>query len=148
MLHTKSDTHITRWGPDRTFRKDSPPRIEPPGSAGAGSTTESSTVDTPIPPRTSSSTNFTGYFTTHLPGQQSNNASSSSNSNSASASPRATSSELSNAHAPKKKHITFNTFVEQCIAIDKPKPTGSATGKGTGHYYDTDEEAEPGDDDG
>lgn len=37
----------------------------------------------------------------------------------------ATSSEQdlvpSNSHTGKKKHISFNTFVEQCIAIEKPK---------------------------
>ncbi len=30
LIHTKSDSHITRWGPSRIFRKDSPPRVQPP----------------------------------------------------------------------------------------------------------------------
>ncbi|KAK1236218.1 protein phosphatase regulator [Marasmius sp. AFHP31] len=148
LVHTKSDTHIARWGPDRTFRKDSPPRVEPPASTGASSKADSNTAENPAPARVSSSTNLTGYFNPHLPGQQSNNASSSSNSNSASASPRGTASELSNNYPQKKRHITFNTFVEQCIAIDKPKSPGSATGKGMGDHYDTDEDPGPGDDDG
>ncbi|KAG7094142.1 hypothetical protein E1B28_007754 [Marasmius oreades] len=158
LPHTRSDTHITRWGPDRTFRKDSPPRVEPPGSAGA-STPNSDTVANstqPTPTRISSSSNLTSYFSSHLPGHQSHNTSqtSSSTSNSASASPRGASSELSAAPAPKKKHITFNTFVEQCIAIDKPKGViilGNGSGKGpgkgmNGSIEDTDEEAEEHDD--
>ncbi|KAH9910972.1 uncharacterized protein BXZ73DRAFT_108335 [Epithele typhae] len=32
----------------------------------------------------------------------------------------------------KKKHISFNTFVEQCIAIEKPKPMRSSTGSSRG----------------
>lgn len=31
-------------------------------------------------------------------------------------------------HTGKKKHISFNTFVEQCIAIEKPKPKRPGTG--------------------
>ncbi|OBZ73637.1 hypothetical protein A0H81_06290 [Grifola frondosa] len=37
----------------------------------------------------------------------------------------------------KKKHISFNTFVEQCIAIEKPKLKRSNTGSGRGpRVYD------------
>lgn len=35
LPHTKSDTHITRWGASRAFRPDSPPRIDPPGFSAA-----------------------------------------------------------------------------------------------------------------
>ncbi|KAI6130150.1 hypothetical protein EV401DRAFT_614117 [Pisolithus croceorrhizus] len=35
LMHTKSDTHITRWGPNRAFRRDSPPRIIPTGAPSA-----------------------------------------------------------------------------------------------------------------
>ncbi|KAL0576230.1 protein phosphatase regulator [Marasmius crinis-equi] len=128
---------------------NSPPRIEPPGAAGASSTTDSNTVantrQQTTPTRISSSTNLTNYFTSHQSSQQAH-ASSSSNSNSASASPRGTSSELSNPPA-KKKHITFNTFVEQCIAIDKPKTPGQSAGKGTSDDI-IDQDAELADDDG
>ncbi|KAF8553587.1 hypothetical protein OG21DRAFT_1463910 [Imleria badia] len=71
LLHTKSDSHITRWG---ALRRDSPPRVAPniPADPPASSLLQSES-----PPAV-------------IPGQ-------------------------------KRKHISFNTFVEQCIAIDKPK---------------------------
>jgi hypothetical protein len=72
LLHTKSDTHITRLGPDRAFRRDSPPRVAP------NDLPPSSLLQSESPP------------SSVVPGQ-------------------------------KRKHISFNTFVEQCIAIDKPK---------------------------
>ena len=75
LLHTKSDTHITRWGPDRAFRRDSPPRVAP---SVLGGLPPSSLLQAEFPP------------SPVVPGQ-------------------------------KRKHISFNTFVEQCIAIDKPK---------------------------
>ncbi|KAJ4474997.1 hypothetical protein J3R30DRAFT_634174 [Lentinula aciculospora] len=122
LSHTKSDTHITRWGPNRAFRKDSPPRIEPTGVTHA---TPAHTSNVSLPPHhVYSATNLSGYFASHIqgPNQQLPGELSSSSS-----SPRAGSSEVtpsgglhSNGH--KKKHITFNTFVEQCIAIDQPKP--------------------------
>ncbi|KAI5999292.1 hypothetical protein F5J12DRAFT_906709 [Pisolithus orientalis] len=72
LMHTKSDTHITRWGPNRAFRRDSPPRIIPA-----------------CPP---------------------------------------------DVVPQKRKHISFNTFVEQCIAIDQPQkrisPCGTRTSSG------------------
>ncbi|KAK7686201.1 hypothetical protein QCA50_010421 [Cerrena zonata] len=38
---------------------------------------------------------------------------------------------------PKKKHISFNTFVEQCIAIEKPKPKRkSFVGARTSFFHD------------
>ncbi|KAK7056440.1 protein phosphatase regulator [Paramarasmius palmivorus] len=143
LVHTKSDTHITRWGPDRTFRKDSPPRIEPPGAAGS---TSSNTLSNSRPARVNSTTNLTGYFTSHLGSQApSSSQPSSSNSNSASTSPRGPTSELApNSGVPqKKKHITFNTFVEQCIAIDKPKGIASDE-----RFETIDEDGDIGDDDG
>lgn len=77
LLHTKSDTHIIRWGASRAFRPASPPRIDPPGFAH---------------PSADSATGSNGG-----------------NGNG----------------PPKKKHISFNTFVEQCIAIEKPKKNAS-----------------------
>ena len=71
LLHTKSDTQITRLGPTRAFRRDSPPRMVPNGPDAPAS-------GLPLPE------------SSVVPGQ-------------------------------KRKHISFNTFVEQCIAIDKPK---------------------------
>ncbi|KIY49916.1 hypothetical protein FISHEDRAFT_72148 [Fistulina hepatica ATCC 64428] len=71
LPHSKSDTHIVRWGPNRNFRKDSPPRVDPP-----------SHVVPSDPPQ----------HAHHRP----------------------------HAGDGKKRHISFNTFVEQCIAIDKP----------------------------
>ncbi|KAF9240617.1 hypothetical protein BU15DRAFT_45669 [Melanogaster broomeanus] len=105
LMHTKSDTHITRWGPSRAFRRDSPPRVIPNGAPFA---TDSSLLESesltqpPLVP------------------------------------------------AQKRKHISFNTFVEQCIAIDKPKkkrpswgghPQGGnvgPTGYGSGYAYEDD----------
>lgn len=93
LQHTKSDTHITRWGPNRAYRKDSPPRIEPPG--------HTETVDY-FPPVSAS-----GPVRTSL--------SQDSNSSAGNSTERTT----------KKKHISFNTFVEQVIALDKPKRSSS-----------------------
>ncbi|KAL1758197.1 hypothetical protein FB107DRAFT_288711 [Schizophyllum commune] len=77
LMYTKSDSHIAKW-PDRTFRKDSPPRVPPPN---------------------------------HPPEHE----------------PRPTHHLYSHNSDPskQKKHISFNTFVEQCIAIDKPSEPGT-----------------------
>ncbi|OJA20451.1 hypothetical protein AZE42_06079 [Rhizopogon vesiculosus] len=77
LMHTKSDTHISRLGPNRAFRRDSPPRIIPSG-------TQLASEKPPISPQGSSSDAMIVPF-------------------------------------QKRKHISFNTFVEQCIAIEKPK---------------------------
>ncbi|KAF6761747.1 hypothetical protein DFP72DRAFT_1002698 [Ephemerocybe angulata] len=93
LQHTKSDTHITRWGPNRAFRKDSPPRIEPPGYTQPDSYFPQVAATGPV--RTSLSQD--------------------SNSSAGNSTERTT----------KKKHISFNTFVEQVIALDKPKRSTS-----------------------
>lgn len=98
LLHTKSDTHITRWGPNRAYRKDSPPRIEPPGHAVQD-----------------------GYFP-HVSADGAVRSSLSQDSNS--------SAGNSTERTGKKKHISFNTFVEQVIAIDQPKRSASFYGAG------------------
>ncbi|THV02518.1 hypothetical protein K435DRAFT_792506 [Dendrothele bispora CBS 962.96] len=120
LPYTKSDTHIERWGPDRSFRKDSPPRIGPP---------EASTSSNLSPSNQCSNGSSNG-------GDQSS-------SNSTSPSPREHPSELSGNvsqnHSHKKKHITFNTFVEQCIAIEKPKPKGKLGALGLGGFENGDE---------
>lgn len=77
LMHTKSDTHISRWGPNHTFRRDSPPRIIASGPS----------VTSEKPPT----------------------------------SPQGSSSDAVIVPGQKRKHISFNTFVEQCIAIEKPK---------------------------
>ncbi|KAH6915824.1 hypothetical protein BKA70DRAFT_1179029 [Coprinopsis sp. MPI-PUGE-AT-0042] len=117
LLHTKSDTHITRWGPNRAFRKDSPPRIDPPGQH-----------------------DVEGYFPPVSAGglvqpSQSQDSNSSSNGE----------------RTTKKKHITFNTFVEQCIAIEKPKRSASFYGEFGKTFedddgYEEDQEDSPEDD--
>ena len=80
-MYTKSDSHIAKW-PDRTFRKDSPPRVPPPNH----------------PPEHEQRPTHHLYSHNSDPSKQ-------------------------------KKHISFNTFVEQCIAIEKPTPKrrGSST---------------------
>ncbi|KAG9313089.1 hypothetical protein JVU11DRAFT_6533 [Chiua virens] len=93
LMHTKSDTHITRWGPNRAFRRDSPPRV-------VGEMPASSLLQSDSPP------------SSVVPGQ-------------------------------KRKHISFNTFVEQCIAIDKPKkkrPHYSTAHPQFGHSYPLDDD--------
>jgi hypothetical protein len=90
LLHTKSDTHITRWAKDRPFRKSSPPRFI--------------ASDVSLESGSSSGSNFSGSSTSHL--------------FSRSGESDATAVAV---NGGKKKHISFNTFVEQCIAIEKPK---------------------------
>jgi Fungal protein of unknown function (DUF1752) len=96
LTHTKSDTHIARWGPSRAFRKDSPPRIDPPaGTSGVASSGEG------------------GYSSPNLQPLSANSIPSSDSCSVINPSNHVAQS--------KKKHISFNTFVEQCIAIEKPK---------------------------
>lgn len=103
LVHTKSDTHINMRG--RPFRKASPPRI----IAQDTSASSSSHVG-PAPPVAQAATLSDGSGSTSsdqdLSGRSSTDASG----------------------PVKKKHISFNTFVEQCIAIEKPKVKRSATG--------------------
>ncbi|KIK56347.1 hypothetical protein GYMLUDRAFT_47117 [Collybiopsis luxurians FD-317 M1] len=123
LSQTKSDTHITRWGPDRAFRKDSPPRVEPTG----GAYPAPSTNDGPSDPshHVSSTPNAGGYFASQIQGQNEQPSSSSSSPKDGSTEVTPTGS-VQNGH--RRRHITFNTFVEQCIAIDKPKPKDTAFG--------------------
>lgn len=104
LLHTKSDTHITRR-PNRVLRRDSPPRIIAEGS-------------TPSPSTPASTTSYT---TDRVSSTQT------------SGSDQEPGSSVGSNGQGKKKHISFNTFVEQCIAIEKPKGgrEGSASGAGT-----------------
>ena len=76
LMHTKSDTHISRCGTNGAFRRDSPPRIIASG--------------TPVQSEKPLTTPKGSSDAVIVPGQ-------------------------------KRKHISFNTFVEQCIAIEKPK---------------------------
>ncbi|KAF9565885.1 hypothetical protein CPC08DRAFT_604178, partial [Agrocybe pediades] len=116
LSHTKSDTHVTRWGPSRAFRKDSPPRIDPPGlDAQSGSY---------FPPTASTSSSLSqpvsagGSIRASL-------SQDSSSSGTGGVTSGGDSRGHSHGHGQKKKHITFNTFVEQCIAIEKPKKNAS-----------------------
>ncbi|KAF9073174.1 hypothetical protein BDP27DRAFT_1216362 [Rhodocollybia butyracea] len=112
LSHTKSDTHVTRWGSNRAARKNSP---EPTGSANPTLVTLN-----PSPPHVYSATNLSGYFASHI-GEQSSSSPTPGARSSTEVTPTGSTST-------KKKHITFNTFVEQCIAIDKPKPKESTSG--------------------
>lgn len=93
LLHTKSDTHVLRWRKNQAFRKDSPPRIVLPAEK------PDDDDDTPQPEAPLSPASKTSDVTEN-----------------------GNSSDQENAAAPKKRHISFNTFVEQCIAIDEPQP--------------------------
>ncbi|KAH9479341.1 hypothetical protein JR316_0007931 [Psilocybe cubensis] len=129
LTHTKSDTHITRWGPSRAFRKDSPPRIDPPGF-------DSSQAHGYFPPVSSSSNSPSSLSQPSTNGsiraslsQDSNSSESGGNGGGVTSSGGDTrGGHHSHSHGTtthKKKHISFNTFVEQCIAIEKPKKNAS-----------------------
>jgi hypothetical protein len=104
LTYTKSDTHITRSG-SRAFRKDSPPRIEPRDFDDASE---------------SQNQRQTHENTPHL-GPISESTSQDSNSSGG-----ADRSNSNGAERTKKKHISFNTYVQQYIAIEKPKKSTSA----------------------
>ncbi|KAF8967755.1 hypothetical protein BDZ97DRAFT_1803152 [Flammula alnicola] len=117
LTHTKSDTHITRWGPNREFRKDSPPRVGPPGF----DSNSQSGYFPPHPSSSSSSLHQLGAAGAIHASISQDSTSSASGSNGG----VTNSDERGHHHTQKKKHISFNTFVEQCIAIEKPKKNAS-----------------------
>jgi len=95
LLHTKSDSNVLRWSHSRPFRKDSPPRIIASARQSRPSEVTSPVVAPPMDERSGSSDSAR----------------------------ETTSSSQDLSVCPnggKKKHISFNTFVEQCIAIDSP----------------------------
>jgi hypothetical protein len=97
LLHTKSDSNVLRWSHNRNrpFRKDSPPRIIASTRQPRSSEVAHIVVAPPLDERSGSSDS--ARETT------------------------SSSQDLSVYPAGgKKKHISFNTFVEQCIAIDSP----------------------------
>ncbi|KZT21619.1 hypothetical protein NEOLEDRAFT_1181621 [Neolentinus lepideus HHB14362 ss-1] len=106
LLHTKSDTHIMRLRKNHSeFRKDSPPRIiapqeDPIEDAGQALANRDASSDI-------SSTSAAG----DTPGSDRD-------------------SHSTGAPGGKKKHISFNTFVEQFIAIEKPKLKRGSSGNG------------------
>jgi hypothetical protein len=95
LLHTKSDTHISPRV--KAFRKESPPRIISPVL--------------PLPyPELDSTLSATSSNTSASTGSSQNLTVASTHGVDNIACARA-----------KKKHIGSNTFVEQCIAIEKPE---------------------------
>ncbi len=95
LLHTKSDSNVLRWSRSRPFRKDSPPRIIASTRQSRPSEVTNPVVAPPMDERSGSSDS--ARETT------------------------SSSQDLSvYPNGGKKKHISFNTFVEQCIAIDSP----------------------------
>jgi len=100
LPHTKSDTNVLRWSHNRNrpFRKDSPPRIIASTRQPRSSEVSHTVVAPPLDERSGSSDS--ARETT------------------------SSSQDLSVYPAGgKKKHISFNTFVEQRIAIDSPPKT-------------------------
>ncbi|GBE89532.1 hypothetical protein BKA93DRAFT_828708 [Sparassis latifolia] len=91
LLHTKSDTHISSRG--RPFRKDSPPRIIAEESPHSPHSPHSVTFASTAEGTSSERSISTGSDQDFSGGSEPN----------------------------KKRHISFNTFVEQCISIEKPK---------------------------
>jgi hypothetical protein len=114
LLHTKSDSNVMRWSHNRPFRKDSPPRIIASTRQPRPSEPTDPVITPPLVERSGSSDS--ARETT-------------SSSQDLSVSPT----------GGKKRHITFNTFVEQCIAIDSPpKPRrGSLPGESHNLYSDS-----------
>ena len=106
LMHTKSDTNISRYR-NNPFRKDSPPRI--------------------IAPVLTSPYEDIGAYPAVLSPPAMGERSGSSDS---ARDTTGGSSQDLNEKGPggKKKHISFNTFVEQCIAIDSPQ-NGKANGR-------------------
>lgn len=104
LLHTKSDTLVNRWGSSRTFRKGSPSPID------------AHEVTNGTRHRSSSISHL-------LSAGGAVRASHSQDSNTSEKSAASGSDHSQTRH--RKKHISFNTFVEQWIAIDKPKKNAS-----------------------
>jgi hypothetical protein len=105
LAHTKSDSTVTQWAQRRrnipVLRKDSPPRI----------IAQHGSPDIEVPPTAMP-----------LAGPDSRKIIARSAS---SESATGSSQDQGSQERPVKRHITFNTFVEQCIAIDSPKkPAG------------------------
>ncbi|KAI0366976.1 hypothetical protein BV20DRAFT_951134 [Pilatotrama ljubarskyi] len=98
LMHTKSDTHLSLRG--RPFRKNSPPRII--AEDGSAPPVSQPTTGSEASGSTGSDQDLSGSSSTGADG--------------------------SHVSGGKKKHISFNTFVEQCIAIEKPKLKRSTTG--------------------
>ncbi|KAH9040393.1 hypothetical protein EDB85DRAFT_135219 [Lactarius pseudohatsudake] len=114
LLHTKSDTNVARWSRKSPFRKDSPPRIV----ASARQPRSPEIVDPVIAPTLAERSGSSDSARETSSSSQDLNVCSS---------------------GGKKKHISFNTFVRQCIAIDSPpKPRrGSLPGETNDLYHDS-----------
>ncbi|KAH7335481.1 hypothetical protein B0J17DRAFT_77649 [Rhizoctonia solani] len=97
LLHTKSDTNIIRRPSNRRV---SPPRVVQSMDAIANQQSEVPTLQ------------VNGLEKTRSRGSES------------SYSPRGGSSDVESNSGKERRHIHFNTFVEQCISIDKPRNTG------------------------
>ncbi|PFH50243.1 hypothetical protein AMATHDRAFT_4152 [Amanita thiersii Skay4041] len=127
LVHTKSDTHITRWGPSRVFRKDSPPRIDPPGTSSGVATNQHHK------PRT-----HDRFSQSQIRASSSQDSNSSTGTSTTSV--RDIGSRRSSSHnTHKKKHISFNTFVEQYIAIEKPNKVDEALRVSDSRRWDYDD---------
>ncbi|TFY74633.1 hypothetical protein EWM64_g9379, partial [Hericium alpestre] len=120
LKQTKSDTNITSWARSHhPFRKTSPPRIIAPVSPSATitqsfpSSSSSTVTHSPSIPSGSLAALPSAPALEHRSGSSDTSASRSSQE-------LAAPSITSATNGGKKKHISFNTFVEQCIAIDSP----------------------------
>ncbi|CAE7092480.1 unnamed protein product [Rhizoctonia solani] len=97
LPHTKSDTNIIRRPSNRRV---SPPRVV----QGMGGLSAQSSVPT---------LQVNGLEKTNSRGSDASN------------SPRGGSSDVESNSGKERRHIHFNTFVEQCISIDKPRSAGA-----------------------
>ncbi|KAH8833192.1 hypothetical protein DL96DRAFT_1585157 [Flagelloscypha sp. PMI_526] len=116
LPHTKSDTHVTRWRPDRPLRKDSPPRVSVPGQ-----TDESSEIEEDLSDKANCALDTAPAAAAPPTNSLSSVVPSSEATRNRRKRARLSPSSSDEGKDSKKKHISFNTFVEQCIAIDKPK---------------------------
>ncbi|KAH9927006.1 uncharacterized protein B0H18DRAFT_875965 [Fomitopsis serialis] len=119
LLHTKSDTHISLRG--RAHRKDSPPRIiAQEGTSASATVVRAASIASGL---TSSTSGLTSSEASQAMSSDPDlSGGSSINGESPAGSSTASDPGL------KKKHISFNTFVEQCIAIEKPDLKRQASG--------------------
>ncbi|KAH9832636.1 uncharacterized protein C8Q71DRAFT_262247 [Rhodofomes roseus] len=141
LLHTKSDTHISLRG--RAHRKDSPPRIIAQSGTPAPAT---------VVRDASAASGMPSVACGMMSGASSDASQATSGSDpdlsggSSVSGESPTGSSAASEQGLKKKHISFNTFVEQCIAIEKPDLQRQAPGPrrspvtGSDDGYDEDSE--------
>jgi hypothetical protein len=132
LLHTKSDTHITRWSSNCADRAASPLQVIAT-KQGEGSQLRSQLfVNGRLhPPALQLPSYSNSSIYSYSPFDDTSNsispALSDDHKNGGPSDSDVTPTPSAGLpSAGKRKHISFNTFVEQCIAIEKPKKSSSS----------------------